>query len=79
MDMVNVRAAAQRLELEIGALPGDPAAVRAAWSQLVAALALGPAAAMRDCPHCGNPGMRDATLCGFCWNKLVPPGRAVRD
>ncbi|HEX9052212.1 MAG TPA: hypothetical protein VF841_16910 [Anaeromyxobacter sp.] len=45
------------------------------WAKLVGFLALGPAPELRACPHCGAMGMRDATLCGYCWKKLVPPAR----
>ncbi len=60
------------MDREIAALPLVPPVLQVAWSQLVGALALGPAARMRGCPHCGNEGMREATLCGFCWKKLAP-------
>ncbi len=76
MDMVNLRAAVEQVDREIAALPGPSSILHAAWSQLVGALALGPAPATRKCPRCGNVGMRDATLCGYCWKKLVPPGAA---
>jgi hypothetical protein len=39
------------------------------WKALTSALALGPTPD-RDCPHCGRLGMRDATLCGYCWKRL---------
>jgi len=74
MDIVNLRSAVEQVDGQIAALPGPFSALHAAWSQLVGRLALGPAPAMRNCPRCGNVGMRDATLCGYCWKKLVPPG-----
>lgn len=74
MDMANLRAAVEQVDREIAALPEMASVLRAAWSRLVGALALGPAPATRKCPSCGNVGMRDATLCGYCWKKLVPPG-----
>src|SRR4051812_21748822 len=73
MDMVRVRAAVGEMDREMGTLPLPAQALQGAWSQLVTALALGPAPATRNCPRCGNSGMRDATLCGYCWMKLVPP------
>ena len=73
MDMVKLRAAVEQVDHEIAALPATPAVLRGAWAQLVDALALAPAPATRDCPNCGMPGMRDATVCGYCWKKLVPP------
>jgi hypothetical protein len=48
------------------------------WTKLVDFLALGPAPELRECPHCGAVGMRAATLCGYCWKKLVPPGTEPR-
>lgn len=74
MDLMNLRAAVEQVDREIAALPAQTPVLRSAWSQLVQALALGPAPATRKCPHCGNSGMRDATVCGYCWKKLVPPG-----
>ena len=74
MDMTALRAAVEQVDGEIAALPGPSSRLSAAWSRLVGALALGPAPATRKCPRCGHVGMRDATLCGFCWEKLVPPG-----
>ena len=74
MDTVTLRAAVEQVEREIAALPGPSSLLNAAWSRLVGALALGPAPVTRKCPRCGNVGMRDATLCGYCWKKLVPPG-----
>ncbi|MBL8951509.1 MAG: hypothetical protein JNK82_12065 [Myxococcaceae bacterium] len=45
-----------------------------AWARLVNLLALGPAPALRACPRCGRAGMRDAKICGYCWERLSPPG-----
>jgi len=78
MDMVNLRTAIEQMDREIAALPGPSSELHDAWSQLVGALALEPAQATRECPHCGKVGMRAATLCGYCWKKLVPPGEADR-
>jgi hypothetical protein len=58
--------------------PGPPdarltaGALRASWAKLVAALALGPAPELRDCPTCRRDCRRAATLCGNCWTKLMP-------
>lgn len=46
--------------------------LRRSWAQLVEVLALGPAPETRECPICGHTGMRAATRCGNCWNKLSP-------
>jgi hypothetical protein len=51
----------------------DLEALRASWVALVDALALGPAPEYRKCPHCAATGMRAATRCSACWEKLVPP------
>jgi hypothetical protein len=74
-------ATATRLRVLIGAMnreiaetpPSD--AVRAAWTAVVAALALGTAAEMRECPRCKGVGMRTASRCGVCWTALptLPP------
>jgi hypothetical protein len=48
------------------------AGVVESWGRLVDFLALGPAPELRECPHCGAAGMREATRCGYCWGKLVP-------
>ncbi len=51
------------------------AALSSSWRDLVELLALGPAPELRNCPECGNVGMRAATLCGYCWTRLTPPPR----
>lgn len=73
-----VRMAVQRVDREMADLPRDGSgALRSAWSQLRGALALGPPRPTRDCPRCGNRGMADATLCGYCWMKLIPVDGAL--
>lgn len=44
----------------------------ASVAALVKLIGLGPAPELRDCPSCGRSGMRNATLCGYCWTKLAP-------
>ena len=78
MDRVDLRAAVEQVDREIAALPLASSVLRGAWSQLVCALALGPERPTRKCPHCGNVGMCDATLCGYCWKKLVSADDAER-
>jgi len=78
MGMVELRAAVEQVDREIAALPLPSSVLRGAWSQLVCELVLGPARPTRECPHCANVGMRDATLCGYCWKKLVPADDAER-
>ncbi|MBI5071086.1 MAG: hypothetical protein HZB56_22945 [Deltaproteobacteria bacterium] len=71
-----VREAMQSVEQALAAAPGGDALdrLRTSWTRLVDVLALGPAPALRTCPNCGATGMREATRCGTCWSKLVPPG-----
>ncbi len=81
MDLENLRIAVDGVDREIADLSRDnsqrPSALQGAWSQLVGILALEPQRATRSCPRCGKLGMLDATLCGYCWLKLVPPGGAA--
>lgn len=52
-----------------------PEPLRAAWAEIVDALALGPPPELRTCPTCGEIGMRAATRCMRCWSSLAPlPG-----
>lgn len=67
-----VRAAVEAVEREVG-LAAESASLRSSWRRLVEVLALGPAPELRACPHCGSTGMRAATRCGTCWERLVPP------
>ena len=71
MDPIEIRKAVAEVEREFLHAP-PPAELRLAWSRLIRSLALEPARAQRYCPHCGRPGMAEATLCGFCWKKLDP-------
>ena len=59
------------IEQEIVQVPPTPA-LRAAWTELVEALALGPAPQTRECPACHGIGMRAASRCGHCWAALEP-------
>jgi hypothetical protein len=76
MDLGNLQGAVEQVDREIAHLgPGENGAssrLGLAWSRLVSILALEPVRAMRACPRCGESGMRDATVCGYCWLKLVP-------
>lgn len=75
MDHGKLQGAIDQVDREIAilgrSLSNEASALRTAWSRLVAVLALEPARAMRNCPRCGEAGMRDATICGYCWLKLV--------
>jgi hypothetical protein len=75
-----LRRIVEALDREMSRLAGRPEAVSgeyeallASWAELVEYLALGPAPELSACPSCGAVGMRAATVCGFCWAKLVPP------
>ena len=57
------------VEQELVAGPPSPK-LRTAWADVVNALALGPAPELRDCPSCGEVGMRAATRCSRCWSAL---------
>ncbi len=50
----------------------DKQALTQAWQALVQHLALGPAPLTRLCPQCQREIMRAATVCGYCWSRLVP-------
>lgn len=56
----------------------DMGALLSSWAELVAFLDLGPPPELRACPFCGGVGIRDATRCGTCWRKLVPPAPVGR-
>lgn len=59
------------------AVVAPPEPLRAAWAEMVDALALGPPPELRTCPTCGEIGMRAATRCMRCWSSLAPlPGDA---
>jgi hypothetical protein len=70
-----VRAAVDAVSREVALVPGaaGDGGLRSSWGRLVDLLALGPPPEQRACPHCGSMGMRAATRCGSCWEKLVPP------
>jgi hypothetical protein len=76
MDPANLQAAVERVGSAIdGVASGFPesrSALHIAWGQLVRLLAPAPERATRKCPRCGNAGMSEARLCGYCWMKLVP-------
>ncbi len=47
--------------------------LRDAIDTLARELALGPAAAVRDCPQCRTVVFRSATRCGHCWAAISAP------
>ena len=69
--MAKLRVAVDIIGREIVQSPSTPA-FHAAWTELVALLALGPAPETRTCPACHNIGMRAASRCGRCWVALEP-------
>lgn len=64
-----LRAIIAVIDQEIVQVPPTPA-LRAAWTELVEVLALGPAPQTRECPVCHGIGMRAASRCGHCWAAL---------
>jgi hypothetical protein len=69
--MAKLRLVVDAIGHEIAQSPSTPA-FHAAWTQLVALLALGPAPETRECPVCHTTGMRAASRCGGCWAALEP-------
>ena len=69
-----LRAAVAEVGRFIAHLPsadaGGDRGLAASWAALVKLLALGREPLLRDCPRCGQVGMRDATRCGHCWLAL---------
>ena len=76
MDSANLQVAVDKVEHAIegvsSGFPESRSALHIAWGHLVHLLGPEPARETRNCPRCGNAGMRDATRCGYCWLKLVP-------
>lgn len=70
MNSDGLRVFVEDVDREVSRLAGGSDALRASWARLVGFLALGPAPELRDCPRCGRSGMRDAKVCGYCWEKL---------
>jgi hypothetical protein len=68
--MAQLRTAVAAIDQEIAQTPPS-ATLRAAWSELVEVLALGPAPHTRECPVCHGVGMRGASRCGNCWTALA--------
>lgn len=69
--MAKLREIVVAIDREIAQAP-PTATLHAAWVELVAVLALGPAPERRECPTCHGIGMRAATRCGNCWAVLAP-------
>ena len=67
--VTKLRAIVAVIDREIVQVPPTPA-LRAAWTELVEVLALGPAPQTRECPACHGIGMRAASRCGYCWAAL---------
>ena len=68
--VAKMRTAVDVIGREIDQSSSEP--FRAAWKDLVAVLALGPAPETRECPACHGVGMRAASRCGHCWAALAP-------
>jgi hypothetical protein len=69
--MAKMRVVVEVIGREIVQSSSTPA-FHAAWTDLVALLALGPAPETRECPVCRGIGMRAASRCGRCWAALEP-------
>jgi hypothetical protein len=67
--IAKLRVAVDVIEREVLQSPSTPA-FHAAWTELVALLALGSAPETRECPSCHAIGMRSASRCGRCWAAL---------
>ena len=76
MNREKLQAAVEKVERAIegvsAGFPESRSALHIAWRQLVRLLAPERRRETRNCPRCGNPGMPEATLCGYCWLKLLP-------
>jgi hypothetical protein len=82
MQTDSIRGIVERIGRDVGRLSRLPATAAdkltidglvANWNELATLLDVGPPPLLRNCPRCGNIGMQDATLCGYCWLKLTPP------
>lgn len=69
--VTKLRAIVATIEQEIQLAPPTPA-LRAALTELVEVLALGPEPQTRVCPKCHGVGMRAASRCSNCWAALEP-------
>jgi len=69
--VAKMRVVVDVIEREIAQSPSS-AAFHAAWTELVALLALLPAPETRECPKCHAIGMRAASRCSRCWVALEP-------
>jgi hypothetical protein len=69
--VAKLRAVVAQIDEELVQAPPS-ATLRAAWDDLVATLALGPAPQTRECPNCHGVGMRAASRCSQCWAALEP-------
>jgi hypothetical protein len=75
--VATLRSLVAAIEQQFAVVP-PPEQLRAAWAEMVEALALGPLPELRTCPACGEIGMRAATRCMRCWSSLalLPPSQA---
>jgi len=69
--LAKLRVVVDTVGREIAQSAATPA-LQAAWTELVALLALGTAPETRECPVCHGIGMRAASRCGRCWASLQP-------
>jgi hypothetical protein len=57
------------VEGKLDGIGADPSGLRAAWHDLVKALALGPEPELRACPSCTRAIIREASRCRYCWTR----------
>lgn len=80
MQTTNIRALVDPVGVALTALSAQSvsdetktsvARLQDAWDRLVEGLAV-PPEATRTCTVCGNLGMQEARVCGFCWSNQLP-------
>lgn len=69
--IAHLRTLIATVDRELAAAPPS-AELRTAWNQMLEILSLGPAPELRECPACGEVGMRAAVRCSHCWGALKP-------
>lgn len=76
--IATLRSLVAAIEGQFAAAP-PPEPLRAAWTEILDVLALGPLPELRTCTICGEVGMRAATRCVRCWSTLapLPPSEAM--
>ena len=65
--LTRLRSLVASVQLELDGGETNQGSSRAAWDDLVKALALGPEPELRDCPSCERAIIREASRCRYCW------------